>query len=137
METLPVILLLLVAVTLLSIAARRVHLPYPTVMVLGGLGISLVPNLPRVEAKPELLMILFLPPLLYAAAWQTSWRDFRANVRPIMLLAVGFVFFTTFVVALVAHWIIPGMPWAAAIALGAIVSPPVAVAATAITDRLG
>src|SRR4051812_35400049 len=64
METLPVILLLLVAVPLLSIAARRVHLPYPTVMVLGGLGISLVPNLPHVEAKPELLMILFLPPLL-------------------------------------------------------------------------
>jgi CPA1 family monovalent cation:H+ antiporter len=137
MEVLPLILLLLVAVTLLSIAARRIHLPYPTVMVVGGLLISLVPNLPHVEAKPELLMILFLPPLLYAAAWQTSWRDFRANLRPIILLAVGFVAFTTFIVGGIAHWMIPGMTWAAAIALGAIISPPDAIAAVAITDRLG
>jgi CPA1 family monovalent cation:H+ antiporter len=137
METIPVVLLLLVAVTLLSIAARRVHLPYPAVMVLGGLIISLVPNLPHVEAKPEFLLIVFLPPLLYAAAWQTSWRDFRANLRPIMLLAVGFVVFTTFIVGGIAHWMIPGMTWAAAIALGAIISPPDAIAAVAITDRLG
>src|SRR5436190_21219887 len=89
MQILPTILMLLVAVTLLAMAARRVHLPYPAVMVLGGLAIGLVPNLPRVEANPELLMVLFLPPLLYAAAWQTSWRDFRANLRPITLLAVG------------------------------------------------
>src|SRR4029079_2958945 len=134
METIPVVLLLLVAVTLLSIAARRVHLPYPAVMVLGGLIISLVPNLPHVEAKPEFLLIVFLPPLLYAAAWQTSWRDFRANLRPIMLLAVGFVVFTTFIVGGIAHWMIPGMTWAAAIALGAIISPPDAIAAVAITD---
>ena len=70
------------ATALLSIAARRAHLPYPTVMVLGGLEISLIPGLPRVETDPELLLVLFLPPLLYAAAWFTTWRDFRANLRP-------------------------------------------------------
>jgi CPA1 family monovalent cation:H+ antiporter len=137
MQTFPIVLTLLVVVTLLSIAARRVHLPYPTVMVLGGLAISLIPRLPRVETDPELLLVLFLPPLLYAAAWFTSWRDFRANLRPISMLALGFVVFTTVIIAWAAHALIPGMTWPAAFALGAIVSPPDAIAAVAITDRLG
>ena len=137
METFPLTLMLLAAVTLLSIAARRVHLPYPTVMVLGGLGISLLPGLPHVETDPELLLALFLPPLLYAGAWFTSWRDFRANLRPISTLAFGFVVFTTVAIAWAAHALIPGMSWPAAFALGAIVSPPDAIAAVAITDRLG
>ena len=137
METFPLTLMLLAAVTLLAIAARRVHLPYPTVMVLGGLGISLIPGLPRVATNPELLLVLFLPPLLYAGAWFTSWRDFRANLRPISMLAVGFVVFTTVAIAWAAHALIPAMSWPAAFALGAIVSPPDAVAAVAILDRLG
>ncbi len=137
METFPLTLMLLVAVTLLSVAARRVHLPYPTVMVLAGLVISLLPGLPRVETDPQLLLLLFLPPLLYSAAWTTSWRDFRANIRPISMLAVGFVVFTTVVVAWAAHALVEGLSWPAAFVLGAIVSPPDAIAAVAITDRLG
>ena len=121
METFPLTLMLLAAVTLLAIAARRVHLPYPTVMVLGGLAISLIPGLPRVATNPELLLVLFLPPLLYAGAWFTSWRDFRANLRPISMLAVGFVVFTTVAIAWAAHALIPAMSWPAAFALGAIV----------------
>jgi CPA1 family monovalent cation:H+ antiporter len=131
------VLVLLLAVTLLSLAATRVHLPYPTVMVLGGLAICFIPHLPVVHLDPEAIFLLFLPPLLYAAAWYTSWRDFRANLRPIALLAIGFVLFTTFAVGVVAHTLIPGMPWAAAFTLGAIISPPDAVAATAIANRLG
>ena len=131
------VIVLLLAVTLLSLAATRVHLPYPTVMVLGGLGICFIPHLPVLHLEPQLIFLLFLPPLLYAAAWYTSWRDFRANLRPIALLAVGFVLFTTVAVGAVAHAVIPNMPWAAAFTLGAIISPPDAVAATAIANRLG
>ncbi len=128
---------LLVVVTLLSLAATKVHLPYPTVMVLGGLGICFIPHLPDVHLDPQAVFLLFLPPLLYAAAWYTSWRDFRANLRPITMLAVGFVVFTTVAVGAVAHAIIPAMSWPAAFTLGAIISPPDAVAATAIATRLG
>jgi Na+/H+ antiporter len=128
---------LLVVVTLLSLAASKFHIPYPTVMVVGGLAICFIPHLPAVRLDPQAVFLLFLPPLLYAAAWYTSWRDFRANLRPIVLLAVGFVVFTTVAVGAVAHAIIPGMPWAAAFTLGAIISPPDAVAATAIANRLG
>jgi len=84
-----------------------------------------------------MVFLLFLPPLLYASAWQTSWRDFQANLRPISLLALGLVLVTTVVVAVVAHVLIPELPWAVAFVLGAIVSPTDAVAATSIAQRLG
>jgi Na+/H+ antiporter len=128
---------LLVVITLLSLFASRFHIPYPTVMVVAGLGICFIPHLPPVHLDPQAVFLIFLPPLLYAAAWYTSWRDFRANLRPIMMLAVGFVVFTTLAVGAVAHALIPAMPWAAAFTLGAIISPPDAVAATAIATRLG
>ena len=137
MHLIPLILTLLAAVIALALAARRTGLPYPAVMVLGGLAIALVPGLPRPELSPDVFFTLFLPPLLYFAAWGTSWRDFRANLRPILLLALGFVSATTAVVGVLAHAAIAGMSWPAAFALGAIVSPPDAVAATAIAGRLG
>src|SRR6185503_9830078 len=103
--------------------------------VVGGLLLGLVPKLPKVRLDPELVFLFFLPPLLFPAALFTSWRDFRANLRPISLLAVGLVLFTTVSVALLAHYFM-GLPLAAGFVLGAIVSPPDAIAATAVTDRL-
>ena len=136
-QTIELILLLLVAVSVLGILARRLHIPYPILLVLGGLALGLVPGLPRVELEPDLVFLLFLPPVLYAAAWFTSWRDFKSNLRPIGFLAFGLVLATTGIVAVVAHAIVPGLPWSAAFVLGAIVSPPDAAAATAVVQRLG
>jgi monovalent cation/hydrogen antiporter len=131
-----IILGLLVAVAALATLATRLKVPYPILLVLGGSVLGFVPKLPQVELDPELVFLLFLPPLLYVSALFTSWRDFRANVRPISLLAIGLVLMTTFVVAWVVHATI-GLPWAAAFALGAIVSPTDAIAATTVAQRLG
>ncbi|HZY56774.1 MAG TPA: cation:proton antiporter, partial [Rubrobacteraceae bacterium] len=131
------ILVLLGAVAALATLAHRLGVPYPILLVLGGLVLGFVPGLPQVELKPELVFLLFLPPLLYVSALFTSWRDFRANLRPISLLAVGLVLMTTCVVAVVAHAAIEGLDWASAFVLGAIVSPTDAVAATAVAQRLG
>ncbi len=124
------------AVAALATLARRVGVPYPILLVLGGLGVALMPGLPPVELEPDVIFLLFLPPLLFGAAYFTSWRDFRANLRPIGLLAVGLVLATTGAVAVVAH-LVTGLPWAAAFVLGAVVSPTDAIAATAIAQRLG
>jgi monovalent cation/hydrogen antiporter len=136
LNALELILVLLVVAAALAIAAERLKIPYPILLVVGGLGLAFVPGLPRVHINPELVLLLFLPPLLYAAAWFTSWRDFSANKRPIAQLAIGLVVVTTTAVAWVAHAVIPGMSWPVAFVLGAIVSPPDAVAATAVTQRL-
>src|SRR5215510_15515384 len=117
--------------------ARRVLIPYPIFLVIGGLILGYVPGVPAVRLDPEIVFLIFLPPILWAAAYFTSWRDFRSNLRPITLLAVGLVLVTTAAVAVVAHIWLPGLGWAGAIALGAIVSPPDAVSATAIAKRLG
>jgi len=129
------VLVLLVAIAGLALLARKLELPYPILLVLGGLAFALVPGLPAVKLDPELVFLFFLPPLLYPAALFTSWRDFRANLRPISQLAFGLVLFTTILVGCLAHWL-TGMPLAAGFVLGAIVSPSDAVAATAITQRL-
>src|SRR5581483_8639851 len=131
-----IIMGLLVVVAALAIVARRISIPYPILLVLGGLALALIPGFPRIHLAPNLVFLIFLPPLLYPAALFTSWRDFHDNLRPILLLAVGLVLFTTCAVGFFAHYIIAGLPLAAAYALGAIVSPPDAVAATAITERL-
>ena len=120
----------------LATLANRVKVPYPILLVLGGLVLGFVEFLPKVELDPDVVFLLFLPPLLYVSAIFTSWRDFRANLRPISLLAVGLVLMTTCVVAVVAHWAV-GLPWAAAFVLGAIVSPTDAIAATSVAQRLG
>ena len=136
MNALELILILLVVAAALAVAAERLKVPYPILLVVGGLALAFVPGLPQVHIDPELVLLLFLPPLLFAAAWFTSWRDFAANKRPIALLAIGLVVVTTTAVAWVAHAVIPGMSWPVAFVLGAIVSPPDAVAATAVTQRL-
>ena len=123
--------------TVLATLASRIQVPYPILLVLGGLVLGFLPGLPRVELPPELVFLIFLPPLLYVSAIFTSWRDFRANLRAISLLSVGLVIFTTCAVAVVAHAIIDGLTWPAAFALGAIVSPTDAIAATTIAQRLG
>jgi CPA1 family monovalent cation:H+ antiporter len=130
------ILGLLVLVAALAWLANRLRVPYPIPLVVGGLVMAFVPHLPKVELDPHLVFVLFLPPILYYAGTHTSWRDFKANIRPIAFLAIGLVLFTTLAVALTAHFA-AGMSWAAAFVLGAIVSPPDAVAATAILQRLG
>jgi CPA1 family monovalent cation:H+ antiporter len=133
-------LLLFVAIALLATAARKIGVPYPIVMVIGGLLLGLAAEglgLPRLEVDPELVLVLFLPPLLLAAAYFTSIRDFKANLRPIALLSIALVLATVAVVAIVAMALIPGLTWPVAFALGAIVSPPDAVAATSIMGRLG
>jgi Na+/H+ antiporter len=126
------ILLLMAVIVGLDIVARRLKLPRAAALILGGIGLALIPGVPEFEIDPDLVLVLFLPPLLMASAWFTSWRDFRADLRIILQLAVGAVFFTTLVVGVVTHWMMPGLPWAACFALGAIVSPPDAVAAKAV-----
>ncbi|MDP9363636.1 MAG: Na+/H+ antiporter, partial [Chloroflexota bacterium] len=137
MHTFELILGLMVVVIGLAALADRLHLPYPILLVLGGLALAFVPGLPHVELEPEIVFLLFLPPILFSAAYFTSWCDFRANARAISLLAVGLVLFTTVAVAAVARWAVPGLGWPEAFVLGAIVSPPDAVATTAIMGRLG
>src|SRR5271154_6355760 len=127
---------LLLAVAVLALLARKFHIPYPILFVIGGLLLGWIPGLPKVSLNPELVFLFFLPPLLFPAALFTSWRDFHANLRPISLLAVGLVLFTTVSVGYFAHHLVAGLPLAAAFILGAIISPPDAVAATAITERL-
>lgn len=136
-ESLELVLLGLIAgATALVILAYLVETPYPILLVVGGLGLSLVPGLPDVALEPELVLLIFLPPLLYAAAFFSSLRELRSNLAPIATLALGLVLLTTVTVALVAHYLID-LPWAAAFVLGAIVSPTDPVAATAIAGRLG
>jgi Na+/H+ antiporter len=130
------ILGLLVAVTVVAVLAHRIAIPYPILLVIGGLVLALIPGLPHIHLDPNLIFLIFLPPLLFPAALFTSWRDFRANLRPISFLAIGLVLFTTVSVGYFAHYLVEGLPLAAAFILGAIISPPDAVAATAITERL-
>jgi monovalent cation/hydrogen antiporter len=128
---------LLGAVTAMLAVAPALRVPYPILLVLGGLAIGVVPGMPNVELQPELIFFGVLPPLLYGAAFFTSLRDLRANVRPIGLLAIGLVVMTTVGVAVVAHALVDGLTWPSAFVLGAIVSPTDPIAATAIARRLG
>src|SRR3954469_16664864 len=137
MQQAEIVVFLFTLVAGLVYVARRIAVPYPVLLVLGGLALSVIPGLPEMRLQPNIVFYFFLPALIYPAALFTSWRDFRRNLRPIMLLAVGLVLFTIVSIAAVAHWLIPDLPWAAAFALGAIVSPPDAVAAASVIQRLG
>ena len=128
---------LMVAVAALSTIARLIDVPYPILLVVGGLVLGLIPGLPDVQLDPDLVLVLFLPPLLYAAAFFSSLRDLRRSLRPISMLAIGLVLATAGAVALVAHELIDGMPWAAAFALGGILAPTDPLASSAIIRRLG
>jgi len=137
--TLPLIDLvagLLIFAVVLGWLGRRLNLPYPIALTLGGLAISQIPGLPRPEIDPQQILVLVLPPILYHAALFTSWREFRANFRAISMLAVGLVLFTTVVLAVIAKLLLPALPWPCAFIIGALLSPPDAVAATAVLSRL-
>jgi CPA1 family monovalent cation:H+ antiporter len=130
------VLFLLAVIVVLELAARRLRLPPAAAFVLGGVALALIPATPQFELDPDLALVLFLPPLIMSSAYFTVWREFRANLRIILQLAVSAVAFTTLVVGAAAHFAMPSLPWAACFALGAIVSPPDSVAAKAVLQHL-
>lgn len=132
-----VLLLLLFFVAAFAGLARRFNAPYPIILVLAGLGISFIPQIPRIPLNPDLIFFIFLPPLLYGAAWNTSWTGFTRNLVSISMLAIGLVGFTVFGVALAAPHIFPGFNWHDGFLLGAVVSTTDALAATSIAKRIG
>ena len=138
MQFQPVVFAIVVAVLVVSLTAlaRRLPIPTPILQVLAGFVVSLIPGVVIPQLEPNLVFFVFLPPILWAAAMFTSVRDFKRNIERIGTLAIGLVVVTAAVVAIVARYLFPDMPWAVAVALGAIVSPPDAVAATAIVSRL-
>jgi len=131
-----VIFIMAILISLTAIANKR-KLPYPILLVAAGLVIGFVPQLPNLALDPDVVFVIILPPLLYDAASKTSWHEFRTSIRPISALAITLVFFTTVAVAITAHYCIPGFSWPLAFVLGAVVSPPDAVAATGIIKGLG
>ncbi|MGW3492713.1 Na+/H+ antiporter [Streptomyces sp. NPDC001020] len=137
MAQLALLLLMLLGAVVSVPVGDRFGLPAPVLMTLLGMVLALLEFVPNVNIPPELILPALLPPLLYAAVRRTSWRQFAANRRPIFLLAVALVFVTTVCVAAVAHTVVPGLPVAAAVALGALVAPPDPVAATAVAGQLG
>ncbi|MFN2565130.1 MAG: cation:proton antiporter [Gemmatimonadaceae bacterium] len=136
MHVFEVVIALLLGGAALAALARRIATPYPALVALAGAALALVPGTPTLVLDPELALALFVAPVLLDAAFDASPRDLRANWRPVAGLALGAVALTIVTVAVVAHALVPGMPWAAAVALGAIVSPPDAAAATAVLKQL-
>src|SRR3954469_24746880 len=120
MSTELVVLMVLGAVLLLIVVSDRVRVPYPILLVLGGCGLGFLPGMPDVRLEPEVVLLVVLPPLLYSAAFFTSLRELRTNLRPISFLAAGLVLATLAVVAVIAHELIPGMGWGPAFVLGAV-----------------
>jgi Na+/H+ antiporter len=136
MSAIALVLILFAATAGLRLLADRLRIPLPTLLVLGGLGVAFIPGLPPLTLDPEAIFLIFIPPLLFSASVTTSLRELRRNQRAITLLAVWLVLATTVVVAVVAHKLIPSLPWAVCFVLGAIVSPPDAVAVIASTRQL-
>ncbi|HZR66978.1 MAG TPA: Na+/H+ antiporter [Terriglobales bacterium] len=132
-----VFLLLLLFVVIFGVLSKKLKTPYPIVMVIGGLLLSLVPGTPRIELNPDLIFFVVLPPLLYSAAWLTSWRDFSYHLVSILFLAFGLVTFTVLGVTGLGHWFLPGFDWRLGLVLGAVVAPTDAIAATSIAKRVG
>src|SRR3712207_5460324 len=137
MSDIELLLALLAAAVALVWLARLVNVPYPALLVVAGLAIGLIPGVPELELDPDVVFLIFIPPLVHAAAWSSSPRQLREFARLIGLLAVLLVLLTMGAVALVAHTLIDGMSWQAAFVLGAIVAPTDPVAATAVFRRLG
>ena len=137
MDLLTALIIDLVVIAILFEVARRANLPYPALFVLGGLALGFIPGLPSIHLEPDLVLLVFLPPLLFVAAFETPQRDLRRNLWPIARLSIVLVILTTVVVAAVAQALVPGLGWAAALALGAIVAPTDALAATSVFRRLG
>jgi Na+/H+ antiporter len=129
------VVVLFLVVAAVAVVAARLKTPPAILLVLTGVVLALIPGLPTIELAPELVLLIVLPPVIYSSAFAMSWREFRFNLRPITLLAVGCVVFTTVAVAAAAHWLL-NFSWAVAFVLGAIVSPPDAVAPLSIARRL-
>src|SRR5262245_47931598 len=134
-STIQVLVVLLAVVAAVAVIANRLKVPPSILLVLTGVVIALVPGLPPVELAPELVLLLILPPVIYNSAFLMSWREFQFNLRPITLLAVGGVAFTTLAVAAAAHWVMD-IAWPVGFLLGAIVSPPDAIAPLDIARRM-
>ncbi len=132
-----VFLLLLLFVVVFAVLARKLQVPYPIVLVIGGLLLGFVPTIPKVALNPDLVFLVVLPPLLYYAAWQTSWRDFKYNLVSILLLAFGLVGFTVFGIAETSRWVFAGFDWRLGFVLGAVVATTDAIATTFIAKRVG
>ena len=132
-----VFLFLLLLVALFAALAKRINVPYPILLVVAGLGISFIPHVPRVRLNPELVFLIFLPPLLYASAWQTNFREFKANLLSISMLAIGLVSFTVFGVALFADHFITALDFKSGFILGAVVATTDAIAAASIAQSVG
>ena len=131
-----VIIFLLFVIVAFSVIVEKLKIPQSIMLVFVGLALGFIPQVPDVILKPEVVFLVFLPPLLFTAAWKLSWHNFKTERRPVISLATGLVFFTTVAIAIVAHYFIPGFSWQLAFVLGAIISPPDAVAATSITKGL-
>src|SRR6266568_4803454 len=134
-ETIQILLVLLAVLVAAAVIARRLNTAPSIVLVIAGVALALIPGLPPVELAPELVLLVILPPLIYSAGVAMSWREFRFNLRPISLLALGCVVFTTVATAAAAHWVL-GLAWPDGFVLGAIVSPPDAVAPLSVARRM-
>lgn len=134
-EILLLVLMLLVAA--LAVLAKRLSIPYPIVLVIGGLCLSLIPHVPRISLDPAIVFLVILPPLLFSAAFHISWREFRNNLVSILMLAFGLVGFTVYGVALATRWMLPGFDWKLGLVLGAVVATTDPISATATARRLG
>jgi len=137
MENYSIIIFILAIVIGLSAFADKAKLPYPILLVIAGVAIGFVPTMTEIEINPEIIFLLFLPPLLYDASFNISPKDFKTNINTISTLAITLVFLTTFWIAVVAHYMIPNITWPLAFVLGAILSATDAVAAISITKGLG
>lgn len=134
-STIRVLVLLLIVICAVAVAAKRLKIPPAILLVITGVALALVPGLPKVELAPEVALLLVLPPLIYSSAVTMSWREFRFNLRPISLLAIGCVLFTTVVVAALSRWLL-GFSWSVGFVLGALVSPPDPVAPLSIAQKM-
>jgi len=135
-DSLLLVVSLLFIVSMLAMLSDKLRISYPIFLVIAGLGISLIPGIPRIELDPDIVFVIFLPPLLYSAAWMTSWHEFWQLRRPIGLLGFGLVLCTAFTVAYFSHWLIPNFSVSLGFLLGGIISPPDAVAATSVLQNL-
>src|SRR3984893_11151950 len=133
--TIQTLVLLLAVIAGVAVVAARLKIPHSILLVLTGVVLALIPGLPTIELAPEFVLLLVLPPVIYSSAFNMSWREFKFNLRPITLLAVGCVLFTTIAVAAASHWLL-GFTWPVGFVLGAIVSPPDAVAPLSIARRM-
>lgn len=137
MENYAIVIFILAVMIGLSAVADRIKIPYPILLIIAGIAVGFVPSLPSIDINPEIIFLIFLPPLLYDAAFNISFKEFKTNINTIFTLAITLVFITAIGIAVVAHYMIPGMSWPVSFVLGAILSATDAVAAMSITKGLG